>query len=77
MKTLRGLMLVAVSLLPMLRAHAVVWYPLPGEAYAFSRKYPEAQRLLFAFDYGHALVYEKFSIPPALSKIRKSSSKTF
>jgi hypothetical protein len=37
----------------------VVWYPLPPEAYSFGRVYPEAQRLLYAFDYGHALVYEK------------------
>lgn len=37
----------------------VVWYPLPPEAYQFGKKYPEAQRLLFAFDYGHALVYER------------------
>lgn len=37
----------------------VVWYPLPREAYTFGKKYPEAQKLLFAFDYGHALVYER------------------
>jgi hypothetical protein len=37
----------------------VVWSPLPPEAYQFGKKYPEAQRLLFAFDYGHALVYER------------------
>lgn len=37
----------------------VVWYPLPAEAYAFGTRYPEAQDLLFAFDYGHALVYER------------------
>ncbi len=37
----------------------VVWYPLPAEAYRFGEKYPEAQKLLFAFDYGHALVYER------------------
>jgi hypothetical protein len=37
----------------------VSWYPLPPEAYQFGKHYPEAQRLLFAFDYGHALVYEK------------------
>lgn len=37
----------------------VVWYPLPPEAYKFGEVYPEAQRLLFAFDYGHALVYER------------------
>ncbi|MEK6579117.1 MAG: hypothetical protein AABZ55_07810 [Bdellovibrionota bacterium] len=36
-----------------------VWYPLPPEAYQFGKKYPEAQNLLFAFDYGHALVYEE------------------
>lgn len=36
----------------------VVWYPLPPEAYSFGKVYPEAQYLLFAFDYGHALVYE-------------------
>ncbi len=38
---------------------AVVWHPLPEEAYQFGKHYPEAQKLLFAFDYGHALIYEK------------------
>ncbi len=37
----------------------VIWNPLPAEAYRFGEIYPEAQRLLFAFDYGHAIVYEK------------------
>jgi hypothetical protein len=37
----------------------VVWHPLPAEAYQFGRKYRDAQNLLFAFDYGHALVYER------------------
>jgi len=37
----------------------VVWDPLPPEAYALAKLYPDAQRLLFAFDYGHALVYER------------------
>jgi len=37
----------------------VVWHPMPQEAYGFGKKYPEAQNLLFAFDYGHALVYER------------------
>lgn len=37
----------------------VVWSPMPPEAYQFGAKYPEAQKLLFAFDYGHALVYER------------------
>lgn len=53
----------------------VVWYPLPPEAYKFGEVYPEAQRLLFAFDYGHALVYErlilnrgKITDPEALEK---------
>jgi len=36
-----------------------VWLPTPPEAYKFGDKYPEAQRLLYAFDYGHALVYER------------------
>ncbi len=36
----------------------VIWHPTPSEAYKFGEIYPKAQRLLFAFDYGHALVYE-------------------
>lgn len=36
-----------------------IWYPLPPEAYAFGKRYPKAQSLLYAFDYGHALVYER------------------
>lgn len=39
-----------------------IWYPLPKEAYSFGRLYPEAQRMLYAFDYGHALVYERLLI---------------
>lgn len=35
------------------------WYPQPIEAYKFGQMYPKAQKLLFAFDYGHALVYER------------------
>ncbi len=35
------------------------WYPQPAEAYKFGKLYPKAQQLLFAFDYGHALVYER------------------
>lgn len=35
------------------------WYPQPAEAYKFGELYPKAQHLLFAFDYGHALVYER------------------
>ncbi|MFV8249509.1 hypothetical protein [Bdellovibrio bacteriovorus] len=35
------------------------WFPLPKEAYKFGQLYPEAQQLLYAFDYGHALVYER------------------
>jgi hypothetical protein len=35
------------------------WYPIPSEAYLLNNIYPQAQRLLFAFDYGHGLVYEK------------------
>lgn len=40
-------------------AKAVIWFPMPVEAYSFGKKYPEAQNLLYAFDYGHALVYER------------------
>ncbi|HTL13456.1 MAG TPA: hypothetical protein VL588_13265 [Bdellovibrionota bacterium] len=39
-----------------------VWYPMPDEAYLFGTRYPEAQRVLFAFDYGHALVYERLLV---------------
>lgn len=39
-----------------------IWYPLPKEAYSFGKLYPEAQRMLYAFDYGHALVYERLLI---------------
>lgn len=38
---------------------APTWYPLPAEAFQFGKMYPKAQQLLFAFDYGHALVYER------------------
>lgn len=38
---------------------APTWYPLPPEAYQFGKMYPKAQQLLFAFDYGHALIYER------------------
>ena len=47
---------------PQLSKAEVVWYPMPSEAYKFGDLYPEAQRLLFAFDYGHALVYERLII---------------
>ncbi len=48
--------------IPSLSQGEVVWNPLPKEAYKFGELYPEAQRLLFAFDYGHALVYERLMI---------------
>lgn len=41
---------------------SAAWNPLPPEKFQFGKmgkKYEEAQILLFAFDYGHALVYEK------------------
>lgn len=51
------------------------WYPQPAEAYKFGQMYPRAQELLFAFDYGHALVYERLlhnrgqiTDPPAFEK---------
>lgn len=37
----------------------VVWTPMPEMAYKLGDHYPEAQNLLYAFDYGHALVYEQ------------------
>lgn len=46
-------------MIPSFSSAEVVWYPAPPEAYKFGEMYPEAQRLLFAFDYGHALVYER------------------
>lgn len=52
-------LILSFLLLTSLSASAeVVWYPLPPEAYKFGEVYPEAQYQLFAFDYGHALVYE-------------------
>lgn len=36
-----------------------IWYPMPKEAFSFGKMYPEAQKLLYAFDYGHALAYER------------------
>lgn len=49
---------VTVCLFMSPETHAVVWSPSPPEAYKLGAVYPEAQQLLFAFDYGHALVYE-------------------
>lgn len=51
--------LLCSAIRPAISQAEVVWYPLPAEAYKFGEFYPEAQRLLFAFDYGHALVYER------------------
>jgi hypothetical protein len=45
--------------LPQLVCAEVAWWPMPKEAYQFGQLYPEAQKLLYAFDYGHALVYEQ------------------
>lgn len=51
--------IVMLSLLSFNAIAAPVWLPKPPEAYKFGKKYPDAQRLLYAFDYGHALVYER------------------
>lgn len=59
---MKKLMLLSLLLVSFLSQHSqaeVVWYPLPPEAYKFGEVYPQAQRLLFAFDYGHALVYQR------------------
>lgn len=37
----------------------VLWDPLPRGAYSLGRHYPDVQSLLLAFDYGHALIYDK------------------
>ncbi len=52
-------LIVLLSLFSIDAAAAPVWLPKPPEAYKFGKKYPDAQRLLYAFDYGHALVYER------------------
>jgi len=52
-------LILAISLLSSAAFAGPVWYPMPTEAYQFGVKYPAAQRLLYAFDYGHALVYER------------------
>ncbi|MGE4133670.1 MAG: hypothetical protein AB7F86_18680 [Bdellovibrionales bacterium] len=56
------LILMMILVIPQFSKAEVVWYPMPAEAYKFGDLYPEAQRLLFAFDYGHALVYERLMI---------------
>lgn len=48
-----------ISLLANISSAGPTWYPQPAEAYKFGQMYPKAQGLLFAFDYGHALVYER------------------
>lgn len=55
-------MKILISFLFLLASQAFAgptWYPQPQEAYKFGQMYPRAQELLFAFDYGHALVYER------------------
>lgn len=66
---------VLISLFSVTASAGPVWYPMPPEAYKFGQRYPDAQRLLYAFDYGHALVYErllqnrgKISDPKAFEK---------
>lgn len=60
MTLLRAAVALVLSVMTVSSAKAeVVWHPLPSEAYQFGKKYRDAQNLLFAFDYGHALVYER------------------
>lgn len=60
---MKYLILIFISFCVLIKSRAeTVWYPMPPEAYKLGQVYPEAQRLLFAFDYGHALVYEKLLI---------------
>lgn len=51
-----------MSFLLSVNARATVWTPLPPEAFKFGIEFSEAQNLLFAFDYGHALLYEKLIV---------------
>lgn len=62
MKRFFLLFAMVANFVPNISSAEVVWYPLPPEAYKLQSVYPEAQRLLFAFDYGHALVYERLLI---------------
>ena len=59
MKKLNLIIVLFLGLTPIFASSEVVWYPLPAEAYQLGTVYPEVQKLLFAFDYGHALVYER------------------
>lgn len=56
---MKSVLLLILALSPLMVLAGPAWYPLPPEAYKFGQKYPKAQRLLYAFDYGHALVYER------------------
>lgn len=57
---MKNLIMMMVALLTsVVTLAAPSWYPLPAEAYKFGQVYPKAQQLLYAFDYGHALVYER------------------
>lgn len=59
MKMHASVVVLISSLISLTTLAAPTWYPLPAEAYKFGELYPKAQQLLFAFDYGHALVYER------------------
>lgn len=59
MKRIVCVMLLLIAFLSTESQAGPAWYPVPKEAYQFGDLYPEAQQLLFAFDYGHALVYER------------------
>ncbi|ASD63270.1 hypothetical protein [Bdellovibrio bacteriovorus] len=52
-------LILCLMIFPIFAEAAPSWYPMPKEAYKFGEAYPEAQQLLYAFDYGHALVYER------------------
>jgi hypothetical protein len=59
MKKLIKIVLLTFVIFPLKTMAEPTWNPMPPEAYKFGDFYPEAQSLLFAFDYGHALVYER------------------
>jgi hypothetical protein len=58
----KRLLILILMLIPLISKAEVIWHPMPPEAYKLGEVYPEAQKLLFAFDYGHGLVYERLII---------------
>src|SRR4051812_31361742 len=59
-----GMKKAILSMLPLMLGFqaaqaSVAWYPRPKEMLSFYQRYPDVQRLLWAFDYGHGLLSER------------------